>query len=606
MRRGFNDMLRIDKDGLVHFPENWTEEAKETWVKNAQERQKNTEPDPNVNIKPMRRIVGVYRPPSTEGRRIAQMEGDRAVDRGRYGWDGYFALVRRYLDRTTLENDELTYKYATERLLRSVTGDVLSQQRNWIDGDLLYSLNNLCGWRAAGALSDWLEEDPGSASEALRGLWSPDESGPDVAPPTDRVIARVRTFAERLPAVESLRGAGVRMRLIAALLMRISANRYPPFKVREFNKAYERTDYPKPPKNPDEAALYEHALGFLDRMVEAAAAQGREWPRNRLEAQSVVYKLERIIDEGGRPIDPDKKPPVVRPASKSLQELAGELLFDVSWLRRVEKLLDDKRQVIFQGPPGTGKTYVARKLAECLAGAEERVRLIQFHPSYAYEDFVQGFRPALTDGQPGFKLRNGPLLDAAEAARAEPDQKHFLVIDEINRGNLSKVFGELYYLLEYRDQKVRLQYSSAPFALPDNLFIIGTMNTADRSIALVDLALRRRFHFVEFHPGKPPVAGLLARWLEKNAPDYGWLAGVVDRANQLLDDRQAAVGPSYLMKDGLDDEMVELIWEHNVLPYVEEHLYGEPDRLAEFDLDALRKPADADGGPAVEDEGAGE
>lgn len=607
MRRGLNDMLRIDKDGLVHFPENWTEEAKETWVKNAQERQKNTDPDPNVNIKPMRRIVGVYRPPSTEGKKeIAHMDGDHAVDRGRYGWDGYFALVRRYLDRTTLENDELTYKYATERLLRSVTGDVLSQQRNWIDGDLLYSMNNLCGWRAVGALSDWLEEDPGPASEALRGLWFADAGSSDEAPPTDQVIARVRTFAERLPAVESLRGAGVRMRLIAALLMRISADRYPPFKVREFNKAYERTDYPKPPKNPDEAALYEHALGFLDRMVEAAAAQGREWPRNRLEAQSVVYKLERIIDEGGRPIDPDMKPPVVRPASKSLQALAGELLFDVSWLRRVEKLLDDKRQVIFQGPPGTGKTYVARKLAECLAEAEERVRLIQFHPSYAYEDFVQGFRPTLIDRQPGFELRNGPLLDAAEAARAEPDRKHFLVIDEINRGNLSKVFGELYYLLEYRDQKVRLQYSSAPFALPDNLCIIGTMNTADRSIALVDLALRRRFHFVEFHPGKPPVAGLLARWLAENAPDYGWLAGVVDRANQLLDDRQAAVGPSYLMKDGLDDEMVELIWEHNVLPYVEEHLYGEPDRLAEFDLDALRKPADADGGPAVEDEGAGE
>ena len=288
-----------------------------------------------------------------------------------------------------------------------------------------------------------------------------------------------------------------------------------------------------------------------------------------------------------------------------MKELAEELLFDEPFLRRVEKLLDDKRQVIFQGPPGTGKTYVARKLAECLAGGEERVRLIQFHPSYAYEDFVQGFRPLLKDGQAGFKLTSGPLLDAAEAAHAEPDQKHFLVIDEINRGNLSKVFGELYYLLEYRDQSMRLQYSPTWFALPANLFVIGTMNTADRSIAMVDLALRRRFHFVEFHPDKPPVAGLLARWIERNAPKYGWLAGVVDRANELLGDRQAAVGPSYFMKEGLDDEMVDLIWEHNVLPYVEEHLYGEADRLAEFDLDALRKAAAADGDGAQEDEGAG-
>ena len=262
----------------------------------------------------------------------------------------------------------------------------------------------------------------------------------------------------------------------------------------------------------------------------------------------------------------------------------------------------DKRQVIFQGPPGTGKTYVARKLAECLAGAPERVRLVQFHPSYAYEDFVQGFRPTLQDGQPGFDLRNGPLLDAAEAARAEPDRKHFLVIDEINRGNLSKVFGELYYLLEYRDQEMRLQYSSAPFALPENLYIIGTMNTADRSIALVDLALRRRFHFVEFHPDKPPVEGLLERWLDRNAPECGWVATVVDRANELLGGRQASIGPSYFMKHGLDDEKVDLVWEHNVLPYVEEHLYGAQDRLAEFGLDALRKQTAADGEAAGEDE----
>ena len=104
---------------------------------------------------------------------------------------------------------------------------------------------------------------------------------------------------------------------------------------------------------------------------------------------------------------------------------------------------------------------------------------------------MQGFRPALVgDGQAGFELRDGPLLRAAERARQEPNADHFLVIDEINRGNLAKVFGELYFLLEYRDEAMSLQYSDKPFSLPDNLYIIGTMNTADRSIALVDLALR--------------------------------------------------------------------------------------------------------------------
>ena len=111
----------------------------------------------------------------------------------------------------------------------------------------------------------------------------------------------------------------------------------------------------------------------------------------------------------------------------------------------------------------------------------------------------------LTDGQPGFELRSGPLLDMAQQARYKLDARHFLVIDEINRGNLAKVLGELYFLLEYRNEEMRLQYSDEPFSLPDNLYVIGTMNTADRSIALVDLALRRRFHFVEFHPDDPPM-----------------------------------------------------------------------------------------------------
>ncbi len=290
----------------------------------------------------------------------------------------------------------------------------------------------------------------------------------------------------------------------------------------------------------------------------------------------------------GQPVPPPvDAPPAPKPPS-DLQTLADELLFGVEHLRKIEQLLDDKRQVIFQGPPGTGKTFVARKLAVCLAGSQERVRLVQFHPSYAYEDFVQGYRPALVSGQPGFELRNGPLLEAAERARAEPDAKHFLVIDEINRGNLSKVFGELYFLLEYRDEEMRLLYADEPFSLPDNLYIIGTMNTADRSIALVDLALRRRFHFVEFHPDKPPVKGLLRRWLNKNAADIAKVADVVDHANEKLGDHQAAIGPSYFMKRNLNEEMLRLIWEHNVRPYIEEHLYGEHDRLGEFDLDTLR------------------
>ena len=280
-------------------------------------------------------------------------------------------------------------------------------------------------------------------------------------------------------------------------------------------------------------------------------------------------------------------------AEADFSQIADDLLYDEADLRTIARLLDDKRQVIFQGPPGTGKTYAARELARFLAESDQHVTLVQFHPSYAYEDFVQGYRPTLTDqGQAGFALRDGPLVQTARRAKDQPDSPHFLIIDEINRGNLAKVFGELYFLLEYRDENMTLQYAGdrhERFSLPENLYIIGTMNTADRSIALVDLALRRRFHFVEFHPDKPPIEGLLDRWLERNAPpEMAWTADVMRRANAKLDDRQAAIGPSYFMKEDLDEEKVRLVWEHNVLPYVEEHLYGETDRLAEFELDKLR------------------
>ncbi len=272
-----------------------------------------------------------------------------------------------------------------------------------------------------------------------------------------------------------------------------------------------------------------------------------------------------------------------------LTNLAEELLLPIRFLEEIQTLLYDKKQVIFQGPPGTGKTYVAQKLAEHLAGSKDRVTLVQFHPSYAYEDFVQGFRPTtLKNGQAGFELRNGPLARIAKRAQDDPDGKYYLIIDEINRGNLAKIFGELYFLLEYRNQTINLQYSDTPFSLPENLYIIGTMNTADRSIALVDLALRRRFYFVEFRPDKWPVVDLLHNWLSAHAFDMMWVADVVDRANEILGDRNAAIGPSYFMKSWLDEEMVQRIWKYAVLPYIQECLFGEEDRLDDFDLNKLR------------------
>ena len=350
-------------------------------------------------------------------------------------------------------------------------------------------------------------------------------------------------------------------------------------------------DLKKVAKDIDQGGISKILAAQIARRTKDDPEKQKELVKRAKKGPEEREKIKKELNQNGRrELVPGTSP------TADLNTLAGELLFDIAELRNIERLLDDKRQVIFQGPPGTGKTYVARKLAACLAGSDERVRLVQFHPSYAYEDFVQGFRPTLEGGQPGFTLRDGPLLEAAKRAREEPDTRHFLVIDEINRGNLAKVFGELYFLLEYRDHKMRLLYADRPFSLPANLFIIGTMNTADRSIALVDLALRRRFHFAEFHPDTPPVKGLLRRWLAENKPDMAQVAALVDRANEKLGDRHAAIGPSYFMKDGLNEETLSLIWQHNVLPYIEEHLYGERDRLRKFALDELRRDVRQDRG----------
>lgn len=272
---------------------------------------------------------------------------------------------------------------------------------------------------------------------------------------------------------------------------------------------------------------------------------------------------------------------------RTVRDLADELYLDEPFLDTIVGLLREKKQVVFQGTPGTGKTYVARKVAEWFTGSVDRVRLVQFHPTYSYEDFVEGFRPR-TDGA-GFRLVDGPLVTMAEQARADPDHNHVLVIDELNRGNVARVFGELYFLLEYRDQQVRLLYREKPFTLPSNLYLIATMNTADRSIALLDSALRRRFYFVDFQPDHGSVAGVLRRYLQTSHPDYVWVADMVAAANQRIADPDAAIGPSHFFRDTpIDDTWLEMVWEHAVLPTLQDHFHGRSDRLTDLDWALLR------------------
>ena len=517
-------------------------------------------------------------------------------------WENFVQRAQEYVDTGQLDMQEINYKVAIGRRLSSAREAALNGGGDWaelvkrgIGGNLIHNVQQ-------SRFRSWIDESPDDALRALRAIWT----GRDLS-----LSERVRTFSRLFPdSVTRTRGAGTRLNVISVLLMGLDVEKYPPFRITKFDRAYKLAGYDLPERDADEAALYDHALGFLDRFIEEAAKRHLNL-RHRLDAQSVVWiivpdKDDSLLTTSDSDIHA-RGEAVSSPVSKpDLRSLAQDLTLTVDFLEDINTLLEDKRQVIFQGPPGTGKTYVAQKLANHLAGSEDRVTLVQFHPSYSYEDFVQGFRPTILDnGQAGFKLTDGPLRKAADRAREDedPEAKHFLVIDEINRGNLARVFGELYFLLEYRDSEMNLQYSDTPFSLPDNLYIIGTMNTADRSIALVDLALRRRFYFVEFHPDKEPVKSVLRTWLKANVPGMEWAADIVDAANEKLsDDRHAAIGPSYFMKPGLDEAAVKRVWKHSVRPYIEERLFGEPDRLTEFDLNTLRSAVtrsgeeDSDGG----------
>ena len=292
----------------------------------------------------------------------------------------------------------------------------------------------------------------------------------------------------------------------------------------------------------------------------------------------------------------DQEPPPP-PGPIGLAELADELLVDVAFLEDIVELLKDKGQVILYGPPGTGKTYLARKLAAVLAPDESCRALVQFHPSTSYEDFFEGYRPAEADEDGGirYKLTHGPLARMAEQASEAFDQ-HVMIIDEINRGNLPRVLGELLFLLEYRDERVQTLYRPAePFELPDNLWFIGTMNTADRSIALVDAALRRRFHFVPFFPDSGPMAGLLTRWLKReDQPD--WIGRLVDAVNdeltRELGGSHLLLGPSHFMREfgpSLAEQRQQLrrIWEYNIEPFIEDQFFGNPEQIDSFRFDSV-------------------
>ena len=497
-------------------------------------------------------------------------------------WGSFVERARRYMGSGRLAPDEVDYKIEIGGKLAEARESVLTSAEDWdgkvkvgIAGNLIYPIGQ-------SKFRDWIDHYPSDALFALQVLWTGND---------ESVYECVSDFSELLPRSVSS-GGGTRTTLISVLLMGLDVKQYPPFMITVFYKAFELTGYPAPVDGDGEADLYDHALNFLDRFIEEALA--RELTiNNRLEAQSLVWTITQGLDQVKEPDEGGHKPHPDDPwSSAKLAELAQDLLWEPDYLEKIIYGLKDKGQVILQGPPGTGKTYVARQIAEWCRTHGGDYQVVQFHPSYSYENFVEGFRPTAPErDRAGFTLTDGPLKAIAKKAAANPDATFILVIDEINRGNVGKVLGELYFLLEYRDEEVTLQYSSKGFRLPKNLWFIGTMNTTDQSIALVDAALRRRFYFFGFFPDQPPIRGLLDRWIEEYDSEAGWVARLVDSANRILKDRHMGIGPSHFMKKEvpLDKRRVRFIWEQAVIPYIEEQFFGNEEELKRFDFDQLMR-----------------
>ena len=500
--------------------------------------------------------------------------------------------------------DERTYKLAAVERVPALV-EALSQNRQWVEevgGAIKNSHNNLTDWRVNDDFIKWVGEYPDEAAEALRALLVS----------TGDPATRLQAFATKITSVVST--PGNRAAMGSYLLMGTDPYNLPIYKPGPFRKVHSLVG--RTASTGTEGERYVEALAFCDELLEEAAARGLEL-RDRLDAQSVIWSLAKVKEQshlldgwsdddkraffawregaaGSPSEDESEDVPTGQPEDDSgdvapvdwMQWAARETHLPVDYLAELESLLVDKGQIVLYGPPGTGKTYVAQVLAEALCDRDtRRVGLVQFHPSTTYEDFFEGIRPLTNDaGQIEYEVRPGPLARFAAMASERPDKRFVLVIDELNRANLPKVLGELLFLLEYRNRDALTLYRpEVSFRLPDNLWFIATMNTVDRSVAIVDAAMRRRFHFVPFYPDRSPVADVLASICSETE---AWVAELVAAVNvELIEDlgsRDHQLGASHFIKAVRTPEGLARVWKYTIEPLIEDQFYGQEDRVAKY------------------------
>lgn len=303
----------------------------------------------------------------------------------------------------------------------------------------------------------------------------------------------------------------------------------------------------------------------------------------------LVEKLNSFFEDEGGEVEEDTEE-VEYPAYTS-EDFLSEVYMDGEHYRTLVNVLRAKKNIILQGAPGVGKTFAAKRLAYSMMGVKdaERVMMVQFHQSYSYEDFIEGFRP----NAQGFDLEKGAFYNFCKNAKDDSDNDYFFIIDEINRGNLSKIFGELFMLIE-NDKRgprntLQLLYSHELFYVPSNVYLIGMMNTADRSLAMLDYALRRRFAFFDLRPAFD-AESFIAYQEGLASKKFDRLISCVVKLNEAIASDESlgdgfCIGHSYFCRmspDDVTDDKLSAIVNYELVPMLREYWFDEPTKVDEW------------------------